>query len=721
MIKKKTALLLSAILTFSLLQSALAKDLTDFTDVSGHWAAETLRRGYDDGLLQGFEDGTLRPDEPITAAQMITILCRVLNAPDGPASPSVPADAWYAKAAGGALALGLISADDADLDVFLPRQDALSMLARAFRLTPASPDLSSIEGFSDYGDIRAENRAALSALFSSGYIQGFDGSLSVSSGITRAEFISVLYRIAESFVPAATLSSVSGSAVLSGNGSLWSGSFSESLWFDCTADTISLAGVTAKGITLLSPAVKSLSLQGSTLSLLALAGSCDSLSLTGSSAIDTLRACGALKAALDGSVKNIEITGSSAEIDLSGSHGSLIISGSGNTVTLASDCTLKQLIISGSSNQIRFSAGSSAEAVSVSGSGNELSGTVGEDSSGEALVGKNSAKSVSLSGSKNKLTFYGEILDVVSLSGAENSLLLTSDSPLKAAAVSGESNWLTLTCTDMDSISIDGIYNTVHKCASGAVGSISIPGSSNAFRLYTGNTAEKISVTGKSNSIIIDGSASAVTIDGSGSTLSGAGRAGVITVNVYGCEITLPADSVSDNGLAAEGERVLALVSSVYQGNFTLKWAEEHDYEDFEKEVFVNVKGYTSDTDYLIWVNLAMQRVNIFEGSKENWKLMRSSIVGTGATRSQTPVGVYYTTYKQEAGWTTSTYTCRPVVGFYKGTGYAFHSRLYYPRTSTLTDAQIGYPVSHGCVRMYDEDVWYIYNSIPLGTTVVVY
>ena len=36
-------------------------------------------------------------------------------------------------------------------------------------------------------------------------------------------------------------------------------------------------------------------------------------------------------------------------------------------------------------------------------------------------------------------------------------------------------------------------------------------------------------------------------------------------------------------------------------------------------------------------------------------------------------------------------------------------------------DASIGYPISHGCVRMYDEDVAYIYNNIPVGTTVVVF
>ena len=80
-----------------------------------------------------------------------------------------------------------------------------------------------------------------------------------------------------------------------------------------------------------------------------------------------------------------------------------------------------------------------------------------------------------------------------------------------------------------------------------------------------------------------------------------------------------------------------------------------------------------------------------------------------------------YITYKQKSGWTTSSYTVAPVVRFYPGTGYAFHSRLYYPNSSTLKDASIGYPCSHGCVRMLTQDVTYIYNYMPNNTTVVIY
>ena len=166
---------------------------------------------------------------------------------------------------------------------------------------------------------------------------------------------------------------------------------------------------------------------------------------------------------------------------------------------------------------------------------------------------------------------------------------------------------------------------------------------------------------------------------------------------------------------------VLKKVTTGYKGDYTLEWAEENDYSSYEKEVWVNAKEYSSDTKYLIWISIAHQRVNIFKGSKGNWELHHSCIVGTGAPGRGTMLGVCKTTYKQKTGWTTSDYTCKPVVRFREGTGYAFHSRLYYPNSDRIKDARIGYPISLGCIRMYDEDIQFIYDNIPNGTTVVIY
>lgn len=169
-------------------------------------------------------------------------------------------------------------------------------------------------------------------------------------------------------------------------------------------------------------------------------------------------------------------------------------------------------------------------------------------------------------------------------------------------------------------------------------------------------------------------------------------------------------------------EQVLKTVTSGYAGNYTLAWAQSHDYSKEVKTAWVNLKGYSSNTKYLVWVNLTYQRVNIFEGSQGNWKLIRTCLCGAGKSSTPTIRGVFTTSYKQTA-WNYGSYYCGPIVRFNGSSGYAFHSRLeYWPMNSDrYYDARIGFPISHGCLRMYNDDIWFMYNNIPNGTTVVVY
>lgn len=174
------------------------------------------------------------------------------------------------------------------------------------------------------------------------------------------------------------------------------------------------------------------------------------------------------------------------------------------------------------------------------------------------------------------------------------------------------------------------------------------------------------------------------------------------------------------HGISAE--EVLAMVTDRYAGNYTLAWAQTHDYKPEIKTAWVNLKGYKSNTKYLVWVNLTYQRVNIFEGSQGKWHLVRSCLCGSGTNATPTIKGVFTTSYKQSA-WNYGSYYCGPIVRFYGTSGYAFHSRLqYWPMNSDrYYDARIGFPISHGCLRMYNDDIWWMYNNIPQGTTVVVH
>lgn len=54
-----------------------------FSDIADHWANYEINRAYILGLVEGYPDGSFRPDQPITRAEAMTLMNRVLErAPD---------------------------------------------------------------------------------------------------------------------------------------------------------------------------------------------------------------------------------------------------------------------------------------------------------------------------------------------------------------------------------------------------------------------------------------------------------------------------------------------------------------------------------------------------------------------------------------------------------------------------------------------------------------
>lgn len=46
-------------------------------DVKGHWAEASIKRAMEKGIIVGHSDGTFKPDEPVTRAQLAVILDRL--------------------------------------------------------------------------------------------------------------------------------------------------------------------------------------------------------------------------------------------------------------------------------------------------------------------------------------------------------------------------------------------------------------------------------------------------------------------------------------------------------------------------------------------------------------------------------------------------------------------------------------------------------------------
>lgn len=82
---RKTKRLLSLLLTLAMLVTAglptvFAADVLNFSDVSSDYAyQEAITNLAAEGIINGFEDGTFKPEEPVTRAQFTKILCYAQN------------------------------------------------------------------------------------------------------------------------------------------------------------------------------------------------------------------------------------------------------------------------------------------------------------------------------------------------------------------------------------------------------------------------------------------------------------------------------------------------------------------------------------------------------------------------------------------------------------------------------------------------------------------
>lgn len=95
-----------------------------FSDVNGHWAIGVINAATAAGLLQGYPDGTFRPDAMLTRAEGISLFLRLSRQPDpGVALPQladVSRGHWAERPVAIGLASGMVKAGGPDGKSFFP-------------------------------------------------------------------------------------------------------------------------------------------------------------------------------------------------------------------------------------------------------------------------------------------------------------------------------------------------------------------------------------------------------------------------------------------------------------------------------------------------------------------------------------------------------------------------------------------------------------------------
>lgn len=197
--KKFTAIIM--IVAMILLMSV--NSFAAFTDMPQGNDGEVLQKAVDNGLIQGFEDNTVRPQTPITRAQMATIMSRSMNAmekADISEFVDVKAGDWYYDAMSQAVSMEAFKGDDKkklNPNNTITRQEALIVLCRIFDVPDS--DTSALGKYSDGSQVASWAAKEVRSIAAAGYL-GNITQIRPLDAMTRLEFAQIMDRIVTTYI-----------------------------------------------------------------------------------------------------------------------------------------------------------------------------------------------------------------------------------------------------------------------------------------------------------------------------------------------------------------------------------------------------------------------------------------------------------------------------------------------------------------------------------------
>lgn len=174
-----------------------------FTDLEGHWAEPQIMQFSGKARLNGYPDGSFRPDRTVSRAEFVTMLANAFAWPNGGKLPFEDTSGhWARKSIAAAVAAGVVQGYDADTfapDALVTREEMTAMAMRALRLSssksvPAADAADKISA--DQAEIAAWALADVKAAVDQGIIVGYaDGTFRPRAHATRAEAVIVVMRL----------------------------------------------------------------------------------------------------------------------------------------------------------------------------------------------------------------------------------------------------------------------------------------------------------------------------------------------------------------------------------------------------------------------------------------------------------------------------------------------------------------------------------------------
>ncbi|WHH61773.1 S-layer homology domain-containing protein [Petroclostridium sp. X23] len=176
---------------------------SSFPDVEGHWAAELLGKWASQELISGYEDGTMRPDQSVTRAEMAKIVNSLFGFMEmsEDSFTDVQPGAWYSAELKKAKKAGFMTGypgNFAKPDEPVSREQAAVFLSRVFNLVQ---EQTSQVDFKDNADIHPYAQESVEAFAEKGIVRGYpDGTFRPSAAVTRAELVKMIDGLVNEYI-----------------------------------------------------------------------------------------------------------------------------------------------------------------------------------------------------------------------------------------------------------------------------------------------------------------------------------------------------------------------------------------------------------------------------------------------------------------------------------------------------------------------------------------
>lgn len=173
-----------------------------FTDTEGHWAEESIQKWSEEyHIIQGYEDGTFRPDASITRGAFAGIMDRFLqfHTISEPETFSDTAGNYWESAILKLHAAGVYLGNNgkALAGDTITRQQTVTMIARAFHIDAETTSLP----YGDETQIAEYARPSVAEMTARGYVNdAHNGNFRPTDPITRAEIINILSNMIDTLV-----------------------------------------------------------------------------------------------------------------------------------------------------------------------------------------------------------------------------------------------------------------------------------------------------------------------------------------------------------------------------------------------------------------------------------------------------------------------------------------------------------------------------------------